>query len=82
MPMLFDIPPLLFFQSKNPFTGSRGEFRFRVEPGDALSVAIWRGPYCYEKSEILETRDFPLDADGREAMLAWLEEKSREINEE
>ncbi|HIW73967.1 MAG TPA: hypothetical protein H9684_06560 [Firmicutes bacterium] len=79
---MFDIPPLLFFQSKNPFTGSRKELRFRIQPGESLAVSIWRGPYCYEKSEILETKDFPLDNEGREAMLAWLEEKSREINQD
>ena len=79
---MFDIPPILFFQSKNPFTGSRGRFRFRIEPGESLHVSIWEGPYCFEKSEILETNDFPLDAEGREAMLAWLEEKSRQLQAE
>ncbi len=52
---MFDIPPLLFFRSKNPFTGSRGLFRFLIQPGETLAVQVWRGPFCYEKSEILET---------------------------
>ena len=55
---MFDIPPLLFFRSKNPFNGSRGLFRFLIQPGETLAVQVWRGPFCYEKSEILERLNF------------------------
>ena len=79
---MFDIPPLLFFRSKNPFTGSRGLFRVLIQPGEALTVHIWRGPYCYEKSERLETAEFPLDEEGRTAMIGWLEEQCRKMLEE
>ena len=79
---MLDIPPLLFFQSKNPFSGSQKNLRFLIKPEENLIVYIWKGPYCFEKSEILETKEFPLESKGREAMLAWLEEKGKELNEE
>ena len=79
---MFDIPPLLFFRSKNPFTGSRGLFRFLIQPGETLAVQVWRGPFCYVKSEILETAEFPLDEEGWAAMIGWLEDRCRKMLEE
>lgn len=41
-----------------------------------LSVAIWEGPFCYEKTDsaIMQNSRFPFDDEGYEALLAYLNE--------
>ena len=80
------IPVLHWFDASNIFTGSCGAFRFRIKPNvvmatakevdfDASSITAeyWHGPYCYEKSEIEGSADFPMSEEGRLAMRKWLE---------
>ena len=87
MPDLF-VPTLHTFAMDNIFTGSWGNFRFRVAPqvvklttkevdmeNSTIFVEYWHGPYCYEKSEIEGQNTFPMSEDGRLAMKAWLESK-------
>jgi len=72
------LPTLHSFENNNIFTGSFGLLRFKLTPkvGDALIAAeIWHGILCYEKSEIEETQEFPMTAEGREALLSWLKER-------
>lgn len=71
----FDIPVFVYFHAKNPFFTSYHNLRFKlllVEEG--LQVERWDGPFCYEKSEIKETRLFPADEDGLNQLIAWLDE--------
>lgn len=81
------LPTLHTFAMKNTFTGSSGLFRFRAEPNvvmatpkevdfdqSTIEVKFWHGPFCYEKSEMEGQRVFPMTEEGRQAMLAWLEE--------
>ena len=80
------IPTLHTFAMENPFTGSCGLFRFRIQPkvvkatpkevdfsASTLTAEYWHGPFCYEKSTVEERRDFPLTEEGRAEMKAWLE---------
>lgn len=74
-PNEFDIPGIYYFESKNIFSGSRGDFNFRIVPkDDALHVTTWHGFLCSEKAEMEETNTFPLSAEGHVQMLAWLTE--------
>ena len=79
------IPTLHTFAMKNLFTGSYGSLRFRIKPDVVMAtpkevdfdqstmfVEYWHGLYCYEKSEILDKRNFPMSEAGREAILAYL----------
>ena len=81
------IPTLHTFAMNNIFTGSWKEFRFRAAPNVVMATAkevdfqnssiraeFWHGPYCYEKSTMEGERTFPLSSQGREDMIAWLEE--------
>ena len=81
------IPTLHTFAMKNPFTGSCGDFRFRVIPKvnmrtskevdfetSTLEAEFWHGPFCYEKSTVEEKEVFPLTEEGKAAMKVWLEE--------
>lgn len=82
------IPTLHTFAMNNIFTGSLGLFRFRAAPNIVMAtpkevdfeksdihVEYWHGLYCYEKSTMEGEKTFPLTAEGREEMIAWLEEK-------
>ena len=81
------LPTLHWFAMKNPFTGSFGEFRYRVIPKVVMATAkevdfensslfaeFWHGPFCYEKSTMEGDNTFPLSEDGRENLQKWLTE--------
>ena len=81
------IPNLHTFAMENPFTGSCGEFRFKINPevakitpkevdfaNSTLKAWYWHGPFCFEKSEMEGEQTFPLSEEGREALKSWLEE--------
>ena len=81
------IPTLHTFAMKNLFTGSYGQLRFRIKPDVVMAtpkevdftqstifVEYWHGLFCYEKSQMEGENTFPMTAEGREDMIAWLEE--------
>lgn len=80
------LPTLHSFAMENTFTGSCGEFRFRVEPkvekagkevifeNSCIYAEFWHGPFCYEKSEMEGEATFPMSEEGRRALKIWLEE--------
>ena len=80
------IPTLHTFAMNNPFTGSCGAFRFKIQPNivklnakgvdmenSSIYVEYWHGPFCYEKSEMEGEETFPLTEQGRMEMKDWLE---------
>lgn len=88
MPEIF-IPTLHTFAMNNIFTGSCGLFRFRIAPSvvmlnqkevdmeaSSMLVELWRGPLCYEKSQVEESRTFPMSEAGRLEMKTWLEDNA------
>ena len=69
------LPTLHTFENKNVFTGSCGPLRFKLTPKPdegIITAEIWHGIFCYEKSTVEEVRDFPLTAEGREDLRAYL----------
>ena len=81
------IPTLHTFAMKNIFTGSCGDFRFRIVPevimatpkevdmeASSIQAQYWHGPFCYEKSVMEATETFPMSEEGRLAMKKFLEE--------
>jgi hypothetical protein len=73
-PNAFDIPKLYYFESRNTFTGSRGDFNFKIVPSDTLQVTVWHGFLCSELAQVEAENHFPLTEDGFAEMLRWLEE--------
>ena len=80
------IPTLHTFAMDNTFTGSCGNFRFRIEPNvvkatpkevdfeqSTIQATYWHGPFCYEKSEMEGEETFPMSENGRMDMKSWLE---------
>ncbi len=72
-PNAFDIPRLFYFISKNVFTGSRGNFNFKIVPEDGLQVSIWHGMINSELAEMEASASFALSEEGFAEMLQWLE---------
>ena len=81
------IPTLHSFAMDNIFTGSCGEFRFRVKPEVVMATSkevdftqsnmvaqFWHGSFCYEKSTMEGERTFPMTEEGRLEMKSWLED--------
>lgn len=81
------LPTLHAFAMNNPFTGSWGDFRFRIVPNivkktqkevdmeaSSIKAEFWHGPFCYEKSQMEGENTFPMSQEGRLAMKTWLEE--------
>jgi hypothetical protein len=80
------IPELLYFQNDNSFTGSvtnegEKEFRYRLSPAkegeegaerQMIRAEVWYGPFCYEKSKVIENAVFPLEEQGRSDAIDWL----------
>ena len=82
------IPVLHWFDANNIFTGSCGTFRFRARPNivmltakevdfekSSITAEYWHGPFCYEKSEMEGSAEFPMSEEGRLAMKQWLESR-------
>ena len=80
------LPVLHWFDAKNSFTGSCGDFRYMVKPNVVMATAkevdfeassihaeYWHGPFCYEKSKMEGEAAFPMSEEGRLAMKQWLE---------
>ena len=84
MPELF-IPTLHTFAMNNIFTGSCGNFRFRIVPNvvtagkevvfeeSSIFAEFWHGQFCYEKSEMEGEQTFEMSEEGRLALKNWLE---------
>ena len=73
----FDMPNLDYFQFKNIYSGSiHQEFQYKIFPMEnTLKAAVWIGPFCYEKSELLAEQEFPLDQYGFVACLDWIDQQ-------
>lgn len=85
--MIF-VPLLLYFQSKNNYSGNEGGMRYRLMPGkrtvagedgaqkeeSILTVDIWPDPWTIEKTDpaLRSQRVFPLTDEGRKAAAAYL----------
>ena len=82
------LPTLHTFAMDNIFTGSKGDFRFRIVPQvvklnqkevnfdeSTIFAQYWHGPFCYEKSTMEGEAVFPLTEEGRADMKQWLEDR-------
>lgn len=83
------LPVLHSFENNNVFTGSFGQMRFKITPKlvkpegskavdltvSTLFCEVWYGQFCYEKSEIEATNEFPISEQGREELRLWLTEQ-------
>lgn len=72
----FEIPKADYFTlNYNIYCGSLNGFNYKLSAKDKekLTVSVWMGPLCMEKSEITASESFALDEEGSHAALGWLE---------
>lgn len=74
-PNAFDIPRIYYFESKNTFTGSRGNFNFKIVPDGELKVSTWHGFINSQLAQIEHESAFPISEEGHTQMLQWLDEQ-------
>ena len=81
------LPVFHHFENGNVFTGSAGDFRYKITPevkmatqkevdhaASSIKAEYWHGPMCYECSSIEAEKVFPMSIAGRAEMVAWLTE--------
>lgn len=79
------LPTLHTFENNNVFTGSYGLLRFKVTPKivmltdkevnneeSSMFAEYWHGIFCYEKSDIEDSKSFVMTEQGREELRQWL----------
>ena len=75
---IFEIPKFYYFESGNDFSGSKGDFAYKICNGDVLKCMTWHGRLCSMKAEIEHEAEFERTQEGFEAMIKWLEERYNE----
>lgn len=75
---IFEIPKFYYFESGNDFSGSKGDFSYKICNGDVLKCMTWHGRLCSMKAEIEHEAEFERTQEGFEAMIKWLEEQYKE----
>ncbi|MCR5708329.1 MAG: hypothetical protein K6G82_08655 [Ruminococcus sp.] len=71
---LFDIPKFYYFDSGNDYSGSLGDFAYKVYTGETLRVLTWHGRLCSDKADIEHEKEFDRTQEGFDAMIKWLED--------
>lgn len=75
---VFEIPKFYYFQSGNDYSGSRGDFSYKIINGENLKCLTWHGRLCSMKAEIENEAEFAVTEEGFSQLVAWLEEKYSE----
>ncbi len=69
------VPSLEYLKNQNIFSGSYQNYNFKIFPkGEVMTVAVWFGRFCYDKSEITNTEEFTINLEGYQQMIAWIEQ--------
>lgn len=72
---IIDIRNLYYYESDNIFTGSWGDFNYKIIPDlkeKTLSTSIWYGRICSDIAEIISEGKFSLTQEGFDEMIKWL----------
>jgi hypothetical protein len=74
----FYLPNLYTFQNGNSYYGSYRGLRFFLESAKQddqpiFDCKVWYGEYCLEESQVVDTAVFPMDEEGHQSVLHWLD---------
>jgi len=73
---IFDIPKYYYFQSGNDYSGSKGDFSYKIIMSpENLKCLTWHGKLCSMKAEIENEKEFENSETGFSELISWLEEK-------
>ncbi|MDE6036495.1 MAG: hypothetical protein K2G36_11390 [Ruminococcus sp.] len=71
---IFEIPVFYYFASGNDYSGSKGDFAYKIKNGNTLKCLTWHGRLCSMKAVIENERDFDKTPEGFADMIKWLED--------
>jgi hypothetical protein len=71
---IFDIPKYYYFESGNDYSGSKGDFAYKIINKDNLKCLTWHGRLCSMKADIENESEFENNQEGFEKMIRWLED--------
>ncbi|MBQ6251746.1 hypothetical protein [Ruminococcus sp.] len=74
---IFEIPKFYYFESGNDFSGSKGDFAYKIANGEKLKCMTWHGRLCSMKAEIEHEAEFEHTQEGFDQLIKWLEEMYR-----
>ena len=72
---IFEIPKFFYFDSGNDFSGSKGDFSYKIITSDKFTCKTWHGKLCSMKAEIENEAEFEKTQEGFDEMIKWLESK-------
>jgi hypothetical protein len=72
---VFEIPKFYYFESGNDYSGSKGDFSYKIINDGKLKCLTWHGKLCSMKAEIEHESEFDLTQEGFDSMIKWLEEQ-------
>lgn len=74
--LIFEIRDYEYFKNKNIFSGSAGDFQYRIAPeGEILKASVWKGKKCFQLSEMLEEKEFSASEEGVSKTIEWIKQK-------
>ncbi len=71
------VPNYTTFHNENTFYGSCRNLRFKLTPvsdTEEIRAEYWYGPLCYDMSQILGEKMFPMSEEGISVLTEWLTE--------
>lgn len=72
---IFDIPKFYYFESGNDYSGSKGDFSYKIKNSDNLTCLTWHGKLCSMKAQIENEAEFEKSEEGFKSLIKWLEEQ-------
>lgn len=74
---IMEIPKFFLFTQGGIYSGGKYDksFNYKIIPSkEDMSVFIWFGKNCIDKSENAEERKFPLSEEGHAEAVKWIED--------
>lgn len=70
---IFEIPKFYYFESGNDYSGSKGNFSYKIVNSNSLKCLTWHGKLCSMKATIENEKEFEKTQEGFDELIKWLE---------
>ncbi len=78
---IFDIPKFHYFKCGNDYSGSCGDFSYKIIYGEKLRCLTWHGRLCSMKAQIEHEQEFDCSQEGFDEMIKWLENRYNNVSD-
>lgn len=75
---IFEIPKFYYFESGNDYSGSKGNFSYKIVNSDGLKCLTWHGKLCSMKATIENEKEFEKTQESFDELIKWLESRYSE----